>query len=214
MPETNVRCPECDARVKVSASAGRRSVRCPECGASVPLRGKDDDDDEDDRPARSSKRRRDDDDDEDEDRPRARRRRLDDEDDDEDDEDDRPRRRKKRKRREAEGDGPWAIAAGAAGLGFVLTFAGALLIMGKAGLPEGQDGPLGKLLGLGFCFLIALVLMPLGIVGVKNRTAYGRWGMEVTGSMGVILGMIQATVGGLMGGFALYGLLFTLINRH
>jgi hypothetical protein len=226
MPETNLRCPECDARIKVNVSAGRSSVRCPDCGATVRLKGKADDDDdrparssrrrreededEDDRPARPSKRRREDDDEDEEDRPR--RRRLYDGDDDED-EDDRPRRRKKRKREE-EGDGPWLIAAGVAAAGFVLMFMGPLLLMGTRGLPPGQDGPGGKLFGLGLCFLFALILMALGIVGVKNRTAYGRWGMEITGTMGVILGMIQATIGGLMGGFGLYGLLFTLINGH
>jgi hypothetical protein len=229
MPETNVRCPECDARIKAIVSAGRTSVRCPKCGATVPLKGKAavrDDDDEDERPARSSKRRRDEEDDEDE-RPRRRRDEEDDEDedddrrptrrrrgsdeDDEDEDDDRPRRRKKR-RREAEGDGPWYIAAGVAVLSFMLTFGGALLIKGTAGLAPGDDGPAGKLFGLGLCFVVSLVLMPLGILGVKNRTAYGRWGIEVTGQMGVILGMIQATVGGLLGGFALYGVLFTLVN--
>lgn len=231
MPETNVRCPKCDARIKAIVSAGRASVRCPECGATVPLKGKaavaddeeddrparpskrrEEDEDEDDRPARPSKRREDDEDDEDEDdedRPRARKRRARDE--EEEDEEDRPRRKKKR-RREAEGDGPWLVAAGVAGLGFVMTFAGALLIKGKQGLAPGEDGPGGKLFGLGLCFLVALVLIPLGIAGVKNRTAYGRWGIEVTGTMGVTLGMIQAAAGGLLGGFALYGVIFTLIN--
>jgi hypothetical protein len=226
MPETPLRCPECDARISAAASPGRSSVRCPKCGASVPLKAKrpvaDDEDederprraakrrDEDERPARSSRRRQDDDDEDedDEDRPRSRRRRWDDE--DEDDADDRPRRRKKG--RKIEGDGPWYIAAAIAGVGFFLTFAGALLIKGKAGLDPGQDGPGGKLIGLGVCFIVALVLIPLGIMGVKNRTAYGRWGIEVTGTMGVILGMIQATAGGLLGGFALYGVIFTLVN--
>jgi DNA-directed RNA polymerase subunit RPC12/RpoP len=206
MPRTNVRCPECDARIKVMVSPDRTSVRCPECGARVPLGDEGDDRDDDDRPARRS-RRRDDEDDEDE-APRGRRRREREED---DDEDDRPRRKKKRRRRE-EGDGPWLVAAGVAALCFVTTFAGALLVKGTEGLAPGEDGPLGKLFGLGICFLVSLVLMPLGVIGVKNRTAYGRWGMQITGTTGVILGMIQAAAGGLMCGFALYGVLFTLIH--
>jgi hypothetical protein len=206
MPRTNIRCPECDAQVKVEVSSGRTSVRCPECGARVPLEVEDDEREDDDRPARRSRRR--DDDEDEEDAPRARRR----QDDDEDDEEDRPRRKKKRRREQ--GDGPWLLAAGVAALGFVMTFAGALVVKGTAGLAPGEDGPAGKLFGLGLCFVVSLILIPLGIVGVKNRTAYGRWGMEVSGNMGVTLGMIQAAAGGLLGGFALYGVLFTLIRGH
>jgi hypothetical protein len=174
----------------------------------VPIEVEDDEREDDDRPARRA-RRRDEDEDEEDDAPRARRRR-----DREEDEEDEDRPRRKKKRRREQGDGPWLVAAGVAALGFVMTFGGALAVKGAEGLAPGEDGPAGKLFGLGFCFLVSLVLIPLGIVGVKNRTAYGRWGMEVSGNMGVILGMIQAAAGGLLGGFALYGVLFTLIRGH
>jgi hypothetical protein len=173
MPETNVRCPGCDSRIKAVVSAGRTSVRCPECGSTVPLKGKAAVRDEDD------------------------------------EEDDRPRRRKKRHRQE-EGGGPWYVAAGIAVVGFFLTFAGALVVKGTAGLAPGEV----ELFGLGLCFVVSVVLMVLGTIGVKNRTAYGRWGFEVTGTMGVILGMVQATMGGLLGGFSLYGVLFSIIRGH
>jgi hypothetical protein len=179
--------------------------------AKVSKRRRDEDEDEDDRPARPKRRRsRDDDDDEDDDDRPARSRRRSRHDDDDDDEDyDRPRRKR---RREQEGDGPWLLGVLAAGGCFLLTFGGGFLIKGTEGLAPGEDGPLGKLIGLGIAFLVSLVLIPLGIVSVKNRHAYGKWGIEVTGTMGVALGMVQAVLGGLIGGFSLYGLIFTLIN--
>jgi hypothetical protein len=208
MAQTSFRCPECDARIKVIVSPGRTSVRCPECGARVPLPDEESENEDDDRPARRSRQRDDDDEEEEDDAPRARRRRERDEDDEDDD--DRPRRRKKQRREE--GDGPWLAAAGVAALGFVTTFGGALLVKGTEGLAPGEDGPIGKLFGLGLCLLVALVLAPLGVYAVKNRTAYGRWGIKVSGNMGVVLGIIQAAMGGLVGGYALYGVLFTLIR--
>lgn len=230
MAESIVRCSECGARLKVPA--GKSAVRCPKCSAVVRVsiadepvdeievveepvqprrqpvrRREDDEDDEDDRPRRRS--RRDDEDDED-DRPRARRRRARDDDYDDEDEDDRPRRRKRR--REPEGEGPWVVATLVTAGCFFLTFVGAFLVKGTAGLAPGEGGVGGKLVGLGIGFIAALVLMPLGIKSVRDRHAYGRWGMEFTGFWGVATGFTQAIMGGLIGGFCLYGLLFTLIN--
>jgi hypothetical protein len=155
--------------------------------------------------SRTKRSREDDFDDEDEDKPRRRgRSKSDDQDGDE-----RPRKRGARVR---EGDGPWLIAALAAPACFLLTLGGAFLINGTAGLPAGNDGPAGKLMGLGIGFLVSLVLMTLGILGVKNRHAYSKWGTEIKGGMAVALGMVQAVMGGLIGGFCLYGLVFTLLN--
>jgi len=53
--------------------------------------------------------------------------------------------------------------------------------------------------------------MPLGIMGVKDKVAYGRW-HEVTGTSAIVLGFIQSIGGGLMGGFCLYGLIFAVVH--
>jgi hypothetical protein len=196
MPQRDVDCPKCGALITAVVSASRKSIPCPDCGAKIPLKGRraDDEDDDDDRPSRH--------------------RRFRDEIED-DDEDDRPRRRKKKRRRaESEGDGPWLVALGASVGALVVTFVLGLLIMGKAGLPAGQDGPVGKFIALCFCVLIGLVLMAIGVAGVKARRAYGRWGYEVTGTMAVILGMVQALGGAVTVGFCLYGLLFMLVRGH
>jgi hypothetical protein len=161
---------------------------------------------------RRGARRRDDDED---DRPRRRR------DDDEDDgeEDDRPRARRRRgsggdrpRRRAAQGDGPWLMAAGLAAACFALSLGLSFLAFGKDGLPAGQDGPAAKLVGLGIGFVASLVIAPLGVIGVKKRRALGKWGIEVEGNMGVATGMVQSAIGGIIGGFALYGLIFTILN--
>jgi LSD1 subclass zinc finger protein len=187
MADTIVRCPDCETRLRVPA--GKSAVRCPKCKATVRL-----DEPEEEEAVEL----------EEVDAVRPKRRRRD------DDEDDRPRRMKRR--REPEGDGPWVLAALLVPACFVFAFGGAFLFNGTGGLPAGQDGPGGKLFGLGLGFLVSLVLIPLGIVSVKNRHAYGKWGIEVQGGMGVALGMIQAVFGGLIGGFTLYGLIFTLLN--
>lgn len=171
---------------------------------------RDDDEEDDDRPSSRRRPSRDDDEEEEDERPRSRRRPSRYEDEDEE-EDDRPRRRNSRRKQTAD-EGPWLLAALLTGGAFFVTFAGALVILGTAGLKADADGPAAKLGGLGFGFLVSLILMPLGIISVKNRKAYGRWGFEVRGGLGVALGMIQAIGGGLFGGFALYGLIFTLIN--
>lgn len=185
MADSKLRCPECRTRLKVPANAS--SVRCPECGTRSRI------DDEDER------------DDEEYERPRRRR-------DDDDDDDDRPRRRRRRRGREEPQEGPWLIGLGAVVAAFLVTFGGALLVKGTAGLAPGQDGLGGKIFGLGIGFLVSLILVPLGLIGVKNRCAYGKWGMIATGTMGVATGMVQAVAGGLIAGFTLYGLIFTLLN--
>lgn len=154
---------------------------------------------EEERP-RAKRPRRDEDED---DRPRRRR-------DEDDEDDDRPRRKKKK--REPVGEGPWAIAAAATVGAFVLGFGGTYLIMGRSGLPEGQDGPGAKLAGLVFLLVVALVLAPMGVFAVKNRVAYGRWGDAIEGTWGVAVGFIQCLFGGFMSGLSLYGLLTTLAN--
>jgi hypothetical protein len=123
----------------------------------------------------------------------------------------RPRKRSKRAR-EPEGDGPWLIAVLAAPVCFLLTFGGALLIKGFAGLPAGNDGPGGKLAGLGIGFLVSIVLTVMGVLSVKSRQAYSKWGAELQGGTAVALGFVQAIMGGLIGGICLYGLIFTLVN--
>jgi hypothetical protein len=148
------------------------------------------------------------------DRPRRRR-----DDDDQDDEEDRPRARWRRgaeggrpRRRAEQGDGPWLIAAGAVAGCFALSLGLSFLAFGAGGLPAGQDGPGGKLVGLGIGFVASLVIAPLGVMGVKKRRALGSWGIEIEGSMGVATGMVQSAIGGIIGGFALYGLAFTILN--
>jgi DNA-directed RNA polymerase subunit RPC12/RpoP len=125
------------------------------------------------------------------------------------DEEERPRKRRKR---EPEGDGPWLIAALAAPICFFLIFGGAFLIRGTAGLPAGNDGPRGKLIGLAIGFVVSLVLTVMGTLSVKNRQAYSKWGTEIQGGTAVGLGFVQVVIGGLMGGICLYGLIFTLVN--
>jgi hypothetical protein len=212
MDDTVVRCPECDARLRVPAD--RTAVRCPKCKATVRVPARDDEEEEE-RPVRRPARRDDPDDD---DRPRSRRPRRDEDDDDdrprrrrdeEEDEDDRPRRKKKKS--SDDGEGPWLIAAlGAVGSFFVM-FLGTFAVMGTRGLAEGQDGPTQKLIGLGIGLIVSLILMPLGVFGVRDKVAYGRW-HEVTGTTAIILGFVQAIGGGLMGGFCLYGLVFAIVH--
>ena len=129
--------------------------------------------------------RQDDEDDEDE-APRGRRGRKRKKEEDSKDEDDRPRR----KAPPRGGGRPLAGGGGGRGILFVTTFAGALVVKGTEGLAPGEDGPLGKLFGLGLCFVVSVVLMPLGVFGVDEQRT-GRWGLEVTGNMGVTLGMVQ-----------------------
>ena len=182
MSVTKVRCPDCDVRLKVPE--GKSSVRCPKCGEKV--RVPDDDDLEDEE--------------------------FEDEyEDEEEEEDERPRRRGRRARAE-EGDGPWILAALAVPICFLLTIGVAFLLKGTAGLPAGNDGPGGKLVGLGIGFLASIFLVIFGTLGVKNRKVYSKWGTSVEGGMAVVLGFIQAVLGGLIGGICLYGLIFTLVN--
>ncbi len=163
--------------------------------------------DDDAPPPRKIKRRSEEMEDED-DRPRARSRRSRD---DDDDEDDRPRRRRKKRRRESEGDGPWLIAIGVVGVCTFVSFVMTILFNGLSGFPPAQDGPLVKVGCLGLGLLIGLGLAGWGTLCVKNRVAYGRWNMEIRGTMGVVLGMIEAGLGGVLCGILVYGLFFMLI---
>ncbi len=83
---------------------------------------------------------------------------------------------------------------------------------GDARLPESQEGLGIKVGSLIFGLGVSLVLMAVGLVGVKNRVAYGRWGDEVHGTFGVILSTCVTLLGGCLGGFILYGLLFTVLH--
>ena len=169
MADLVVRCPECEARVR--APEGRTAVRCPKCGETIRVRAAE----EEDEPRREpppARRRDEDEEDErpryedEDDRPRRRRR-----DADEDDEDDRPRRRR---RPEPQPDGPWLVAVGVSAGCFLMSLGLAFLIGGTAGLPAGQDGTEGKLMGLGIGLIAGLVLAPLGVYGVKQRRAIGK----------------------------------------
>lgn len=167
--------------------------------------------DPDDDGRRRARRRDENDEEEEEDRPRRRRN-------EEDEEEDRPRARKRRaeedrpRRRAAKDDGPWLIAVGAAAGCFVLTLGLSYLVFGSGGLPAGQDGPGGKLIGLGIGFVASLVIAPLGVMGVKKRRALGSWGIEIEGNLGVATGMVQSAMGGIIAGFTLYGLVFTILK--
>jgi len=214
-----VRCSECGVRLKVPD--GKTTVRCPKCGAKVRIPEVSEDEDEpvkktrsrqpaadETRPPKSKRRREDNMEDDDDDRPRRRSR---DDDDEDEEEDDRPRKRSKRSRAPT-GDGPWLLAALGSPVCFFLAIGIAFLIYGKAGLPAGNDGPGGKIFGLGLGLLVSFVLLIFGTLAVKNRQAYSKWGTEIKGGMAVALGMVQAILGGFIGGFCVYGLVFMLLN--
>jgi DNA-directed RNA polymerase subunit RPC12/RpoP len=233
MPETIVRCPGCGAKLKLGPAAqGKKAIRCPKCGGTVPVpqaqpappkpavkaaepveeleevepvvaaaepapmrkKGRPADEDEDEPPARPVKRRR----------PIE-------EEDEEDDEDDRPRGRRKQPKKQP--PGPWPLALGVAAACGLLGFVFPLLILGTAGLPESKDGgPVGDLCGIGLLLVVCPVLIVLGVLGVKNRHTVGKWGIEITGTTAIWVGMIQAFFGGLLGGVAVYGLIFAVIH--
>lgn len=227
-------CPDCGVKLKVPLG---RAVRCPKCSATVrapaasapaavrpakpvrPAKRQDPDaleevepleEVEEERPR--PKRRRDEEEDE---RPRSRRRRE-----EEDDEDDRARRRReedddyrpKRRKRRDNDEGPWLIAA-ASGVGcFLLMFLGAFLVNGMRGVVPSQDGYAVQVGGLAMLVILGLILIPAGVIGVKYKRTYDRWGWVIEGTMAVVVGFIQSVGGGLLGGFALYGLITTLVN--
>lgn len=143
---------------------------------------------------------------EDQTRTRRRRERI-------DEEDDRPRRKRKRRKQE-DGDGPWLIAVGVAGGCFVIAFFMTLLSFGFRGLPDNAEegGFPMKLACLAFAVIVALVLVAVGVFGVKNKTVYGRWGDVVTGPFAVVLAMITTICGGSLGGFAVYALLISVVT--
>ena len=65
----------------------------------------------------------------------------------------------------------------------LVSFLVTLVSMGTRGLPESQEGLGIKVGSLIFGLGVSLVLMAVGLVGVKNRVAYGRWGDEVHGHL-------------------------------
>jgi hypothetical protein len=236
MPETIVRCPGCGAKLKLGPAAqGKKAIRCPKCGGTVPVQQPQpapakpvvkaaepvDELEEvaeevepvlaaEPAPARKKRRPADEDEDEPPARPVKRRRPIEEED-EEDDEDDRPRGRRKQPKKQP--PGPWLLALGvAAATGFV-GFVFPLLILGTAGLPESKDGgPLGDLCAFLLLLVVCPVLIVLGVLGVKNRHTVGKWGIEITGTTAIIVGMIQAFFGGLLGGVGIYGLIFAVIH--
>jgi hypothetical protein len=227
MPETIVGCPACGTRLKVPpALQGKESIRCPKCQTPVPLRRAraeeikelpevlpaDEELDElevlDTVPARTRRRPppRDDEDDEEE-RPVRRRRPRDD---DDEDYDDRPRRR--RRRFEEERPGPWPLALALVPVCALIAFCGGLLTSGTAGLPESKGGADAKFFGLCFMLLVCGVFVAIGVFGVKNRHTYGRFGIEFRGTSAIVVGMIYTVIGGVLGGIAIYGLVFQIFH--
>ena len=118
------------------------------------------------------------------------------------------------RRKQDDGDGPWLIALGVAGACFVVAFLMTLLAFGATGLPanQGEGGYPMKLASLVFAVFVALVLVGAGVLGVKNKTVYGRWGDVVTGPFAVVLAMVIAISGGALGGFAVYAVLVSVVT--
>jgi hypothetical protein len=100
-------------------------------------------------------------------------------------------------------------------VGVLLGFAAGLASTGTAGLPEAQEGgPLLKLGALAFAVLVGGLFVVLGILGVKERKVIvGRWTtQEITGTPAVVVGFIYSGGGGMLAGFALYGLFFQVLH--
>src|SRR5436309_2685940 len=117
MADLTVRCPGCEARLKVAAT--KTVARCPKCGTKVRVHDPAEEvDDPDVKRLLSRVKLIERVEEDEEDRPRARRRRR-----DEEEEEERPRRRRKAARQE-EGDGPWLVAVLATAACFLVTFAG------------------------------------------------------------------------------------------
>ena len=106
------------------------------------------------------------------------------------------------------------IAVGAAVACFFVSFGVTLVAFGFKGLPDNQEegGVLVKIGALAFGVFVALVLAFMGVIAVKNRALYDRWGNVTTGPVAVVLAMIVTIVGGSLGGFVVYGLLMALIQ--
>jgi hypothetical protein len=209
MPEMIVRCPGCGARMKVPPAAqAKESIRCPKCKGPVPLRPpappveevqevlpteEEFDELEEVTPA-----------------PARAKRRLPPED-EEEDEDDRPRRRGKRRQE----PGPWPVALALAPVGLLLGFAAGLGSMGTRGLPEAQEGgAVVKILVLLFAMFVGGLFILLGVLCVKERkVTVGRWTTtEVRGPTAIVIGMIYSGGGGMLAGFALYGVVFEVAH--
>jgi len=195
MAGISIQCTRCEARLK--APAGKQKVRCPRCGTAIqvpPPAGAQEEvlevlEEVDEEPRRRARVDRDDD-------------------------EPRPRRPRRVRRLEEEGDGPWLIAVAVAAACFFLSFGVTLLSYGFQGLPENQQegGFVGKLAALAFGVVVALVLVALGAVGVKNRKIYDRWGNVTSGPFAVVLAMVIVVTGSSLGGFVMYGLLLGLIQ--
>ena len=190
MPGVRIRCTACGVGLK--APAGKPKVRCPQCGAVVRVPPPAEEEaveelEEVEEPARARPR-----DDDDEDRGR----------------------RGKRRGRERQRDGPWLIAVGAAVACFFVSFGVSLLAIGMKGLPEETEwsGYLTKLASLAFGVLVALILVAMGAISVKDRRIYDRWGNVTKGPVAIILAMVITLLGGALGGFVVYGLLLGLIR--
>jgi LSD1 subclass zinc finger protein len=221
MPATPIACPGCAARLK--APEGKSKVRCPLCRAVVQVPGVVPgmgDVEVERQPSVSEARKRADSAEDVERREEVdhleeveevqgrsiRRREWNDE------EDDRPRRKRKR-RKQQDGDGPWLIAIGVAGGCFVVTFFMTLLVFGFRGLPDNQEegGYPMKLASLATAVVVALILVGMGVFGVKYKIVHGRWGDVVTGPFAVVLAMVITISGGCLGGFAVYTLLVAVL---
>jgi hypothetical protein len=213
-----VSCPKCGRRARVPDTLIGKSVKCPGCtetftaAASPPPAPtkKEADSGEDIEVVGDEKGEHPGE----EGRDEERRRRLDDDDED-DEEEDRPRKRKKKRRRQVEGEGPWLLAIGAAGACVVVSFFFSLLVEGTAGLPPAKDGPIVKYIGLGIGLIGALALIGIGVNSVKKREVmswYYHSMQQFTGTLAIVLGMFEAAVGGLLGGWVVYGLFFTLLR--
>jgi hypothetical protein len=239
MPETFVRCPGCGAKLKLGPGAqGKQVIRCPKCGGTVPLQRSQpasarlvvkkpvekpaevlpaEAEDELDvvpaaEPAPARKKTLPPEEEEEAlpARPVKRRRPIEEED-EEDDEVDRPRGRRQRPKKQP--PGPWLLTLGVAAASGFVGFVFPLLILGTAGLPESKDGgPAADLCGIGLLLVVCPVLIVLGVLGVRDRHTVGKWGIEITGTTAIIVGMIQAFFGGLLGGAAVYGLSFAVMH--
>jgi hypothetical protein len=131
--------------------------------------------------------------------------------DDEEQEDDRPRGRRGRPKKQP--PGPWLLALALAPACGLVGFLFCLLLRGTSGLPEDKDGgPVASLLGLSFVLLACCVVLPFGVFAVKNRHTFGKWGIEIQGTTAVWVGMVQSFFSGLLGGVAVYGLIFEVYH--
>jgi LSD1 subclass zinc finger protein len=223
MAATTIPCTGCDVRLKMPE--GKTKVRCPRCGTVVAApeggaRVSDPGVPRQPSLAKGGKQVKDDPFEEerleivdeleevDEKRTRSARNRAWEE------ADDRPRLKRKQRRESSEG--PWMIAVGVDLVFALITFVMTMISYWSTGLPDnkGQGGYPVKLLCLFAALCIGVVIAGMGLLCVKEKTIYDRWGFATTGPIAIIAGFIVTLCGAGLMGFAGAGCLLSVILGH